>query len=66
MSYFSEDMTYIEALTTLNTVCEGMTKEERKILCDEYKKVIAVITERELDGEPVMTSYPVGGTYNNV
>ena len=61
MSYFSEDMTYIEALTKLNTVCEGMTEEERKKLCEEYKKVISVITERELDGSPIMTSYPVGG-----
>lgn len=61
MSYFSEDMTYIEALTKLNTVCEGMTKDERKKLCDEYKKIIAVITERELDGSPTMTSYSVGG-----
>ncbi len=61
MNYFSDDMTYIEALTKLNTLCEGMTKEERNKLCEEYKKVISVITDRELDGSPVMTSYPVAG-----
>jgi hypothetical protein len=56
--YFTGEMTRIEALTTLYTVVEGKSKEEIEQIKEEYKKVIPLITHRELaDNDGWLTSY---------
>ena len=56
---FNKDMTYIEALNTLYTAVEGKSKEEIAEICKEYQEIIPEITEKELDGAPVLTSYQI-------
>lgn len=57
MSLFNCDMSWIEAQTVLFSAVEGKTKQEIDEIKNEYRKVLPVITEKELEGGPAMTSY---------
>ena len=56
--YFSDKMTYPEALQTLFSVVEGKSKDEIEKIKEEYKAVIPSITRKELhDNQGCLTSY---------
>ena len=56
--YFNKNMSYPEALKTLNSIVEGKSREEIEEIKKEYREVISEITRRELrSNDGWMTSY---------
>ena len=57
---FNEKMTYPEAQQAFFSAVRGKTAEESAEIISEYKKVVSVITERELsEFDGWLTSYPL-------
>ena len=56
---FREDMTYPEALKTFFKATDGKPKAEIDRIQREFKNVVAVIANREIDGSNKLTSYKI-------
>lgn len=56
--FFSEDMTYPQAVKALFQALENKSDSEKQKIIDEYNKIIPEITKRELkQAEGFLTSY---------
>ena len=54
---FEENMTYPEALKVFFRATDGKSKKEIEQIQSEFKKIISVIVNREIDGSPKLTNH---------
>ena len=56
---FREDMIYPEALDAFYRATDGKSEAEIDRIQREFKEVVAVIVDREIDDSNILTSYQI-------